>query len=154
MQKRSGGILSRLVSGSLGGLRDALEKLIDLPRNIKQACLLLLDMVFVSVAMYAAVALRYGHFKFNLGPIEISAGIVTLIVSAIIFLRLGLYRAVIRFMGQQAIWAIITAVSYSTLVLGAVVFFTRAEVPRSTPFIYWVLAMLAFFGLRMDLEDM
>ena len=40
-----------------------------------------------------------------------------------IFLRLGLYRAVIRFMGQQAIWAVITAVSYSTLVLGATVFF-------------------------------
>ena len=152
MQKRSGGILSRIVSGSLGGLRDALEKLIDLPRNIKQACLLLLDMVFVSVAMYAAVALRYGHLEFNLGPIEISAGIVTLIVSAIIFLRLGLYRAVIRFMGQQAIWAIITAVSYSTLVLGAVVFFTRAEVPRSTPFIYWVLAMLAIGGSRLSVR--
>ena len=52
-------------------------------------------------------------------------------------------------MGQQAIWAIITAVSYSTLVLGASIFFTQAEVPRSMPFIYWALAMLGVGGSRL-----
>ena len=75
-----------------------------------------------------------------------------MLVSAIVFLRLGLYRAVIRFMGQQAIWAILTAVSYSTLILGATVFFTQANVPRSMPFIYFALALLLIGGTRLTVR--
>ena len=152
MLNREAGFVSRRMSLLVGTLRDALEKLVELPRNIKQACLLCLDMVFVAGAMWAAVAFRYGHLNFHLGPIEYLCGAVTLFASAIIFLRLGLYRAVIRFMGQQAIWAVITGVSYSTLVLGAAVFFTRAEVPRSMPFIYWGLALLFIGGTRLSVR--
>ncbi|MBN7798943.1 polysaccharide biosynthesis protein [Parahaliea mediterranea] len=130
-------------------MRDGLEKLIELPRNIKQAFLLSIDMVFVAAAMWAAVAIRWGHTNFHLGLVEYFCAAFTVIASAVVFLRLGLYRAVIRFMGQQAIWAVITAVSYSTLILGATVFFTRAEVPRSMPFIYWCLALLLIGGSRL-----
>ena len=109
-------------------------------------------MVFVSAAMWSAIAIRYGHTHFPLGTVEVLCGIFTVLASAVIFLRLGLYRAVIRFMGQQAIWAIITAVSYSSLVLGAAVFFTRAEVPRSLPFIYWAVALLFIGGTRLTVR--
>ena len=109
-------------------------------------------MVFVAASMWAAVVFRYGHVDFTLGPVEIFCAVFTLLLSAIIFLRLGLYRAVIRFMGQQAIWAVITAVSYSTLVLGAAVFLTQAEVPRSMPFIYWALALLGIGGTRLGVR--
>ena len=152
MLNREAGFVSRRVSLLVGTWRDALEKLVELPRNIKQACLLCLDMVFVAAAMWAAVAFRYGHLNFQLGPLEYLCGAITLFASAIIFLRLGLYRAVIRFMGQQAIWAVITGVSYSTLVLGAAVFFTRADVPRSMPFIYWGLALLFIGGTRLSVR--
>ena len=147
-----GKFVARSISAFVGGLRDGLEKLIELPRNIKQACLLALDMSVVALSMWSAVAFRYGHLDFPLGPVEIFCGVMTILISAFIFLRLGLYRAVIRFMGQQAIWAVITAVSYSTLVLGAMVFFTQAEVPRSMPFIYWGLAMLGIGGTRLSVR--
>lgn len=147
-----GRIFARSASRILGGFSGGLEKLIELPRNIKQACLLALDMGFVTLAMWAAVAFRFGHLDFTLGPIEFFCAAFTVLASAIIFLRLGLYRAVIRFMGQQAIWAVITAVSYSSLILGATVFFTQAEVPRSMPFIYWALAMLGIGGTRLSVR--
>ncbi|WP_232059256.1 nucleoside-diphosphate sugar epimerase/dehydratase [Kineobactrum salinum] len=137
------------ISGVLGSLRDALGKLVELPRNIKQALLLVLDMVFVIAAIWAAVALRQGTVGVGFGPVEIFCVAFTVIVSAIIFLRLGLYRAVIRFMGQQAIWAVITAVSYSTLVLAAAVFLSQAHVPRAMPFIYWGIALLLIGGSRL-----
>jgi FlaA1/EpsC-like NDP-sugar epimerase len=146
---RLGNLVKRSMSGIVESLVDALEKLIELPRNIKQAFLLLLDMLFVSAAMWAAVALRLGHPDITLGVVEVLCGVATVLFSAVIFLRLGLYRAVIRFMGQQAIWAVITAVTYSSLLLGSVVFFTQAEVPRSTPFIYWGLALLFIGGTRL-----
>ena len=146
---RPGRFLSRSVFGLVAGGREILEKVIELPRNIKQACLLSLDMVYVAVAMWSAVALRYGHLDFHLGPVEIACGIATILASALFFLRLGLYRAVIRFLGHQAIWAILTAVSYSTLILGATVFFAQAHVPRSTPFIYFALLLLGLGGTRL-----
>ena len=145
--------VKRIADRTLGGVFRtavvALEKLVELPRNIKQALLLSLDMVFVNATMWGAIALRHGHTNFPIGPIEIACAVVTTVVSAVIFLRLGLYRAVIRFMGQQALWAIIRGVSYSSLVLGATVFFTRATVPRSLPFLYWVLALVAIGGTRL-----
>jgi len=149
LPNQPGNFMSRSVAGFIGNVRDVLQKVVELPRNIKQACLLILDMLFVAAAMWAAVALRYGNLNFQLGPLEFACGAVTIIASAVVFLRLGLYRAVIRFMGQQAIWAIITAAGYSTLILGATVFFARAEVPRSTPFIYWVILLAGIGGTRL-----
>ncbi len=149
MLNRVGRFTSRSAASLVGSARDALEKLIQLPRNIKQACLLALDMVFVTAAMWLAVAFRYGHTNFHLGPVEYACAAVTVLLSAVVFLRLGLYRAVIRFMGQQAIWAVLTAVSYSTIILGATVFFAKAGVPRSMPFIYFALALLGIGGTRL-----
>lgn len=127
-----------------------LFRIIEIPRNIKQGMVLALDMVLVTVSM--AVAFGYpftAQTTYTLGVVEVVCGLLTLVASAAIFLRMGLYRAVIRFMGQQAIWTIIQAVSYSTLALGAAVFFTQANVPRSMPFVYWALAMCSVGGLRL-----
>lgn len=152
MLNRLGHCVLQAISRMVGTVRDALEKLIELPRNIKQALLLALDMVFVSAAMWGAVVLRYGNSQFAPGSTEILCAVVTIILSAIIFLRLGLYRAVIRFMGQQAIWAVITAVTYSTLVLASAVFLLQADVPRATPFFYWVVALLLIGGTRLTVR--
>ncbi len=152
MPRRFASVAINFTAVILGCVRDAFGKLLELPRNIKQSLLLVLDMAFVCAAMWSAIALRYGHTNFPLGPVEVGCALFTVAVSAIIFLRLGLYRAVIRFMGQQAIWAVITAVSYSSLVLGAAVFFTRAEVPRSLPFIYWGLALMLIGGTRLTVR--
>ncbi len=149
MLNRRDSFLSRCVVGFIDGCREALEKVVELPRNIKQACLLFLDMVYVAIAMWAAVALRWGHLEFELGALEYACGAFTILASAVVFLRLGLYRAVIRFMGQQAIWAIFSAVSYSTLILGATIFFTRADVPRATPFMFWGILLLGIGGTRL-----
>jgi FlaA1/EpsC-like NDP-sugar epimerase len=127
----------------------ALEKLLELPRNIKQACLLLVDMVFVTTALWFAMVLSVGNPSIDATPADLLSAAATVFLSAIIFLRLGLYRAVIRFMGQQAIWAIIRGISFSTLALGMAIFFTRAEVPRSMPLIYWGLAFFLVGGSRL-----
>jgi FlaA1/EpsC-like NDP-sugar epimerase len=146
---RIGSLAARSVSGIARSLVEALEKLIELPRNIKQAFLLLLDMLFVTAAMWAAVGLRLGQTNIHLGAVEIMCAVFTVLFSAVIFLRLGLYRAVIRFMGQQAIWAVITAVGYSTVLLASVVFLSQAEVPRSMPFVYFGIALFSIGGTRL-----
>ena len=127
----------------------ALTHIVKISRNVKQGMVLLLDMLIVILSM----ALAYGYpVTDGAGPpgsVEAFCAVITLLASASIFLRMGLYRAIIRFMGQQAIWTIIQAVSYSTLALGATVFFTQADVPRSMPFVYWAVAMCGIGGSRL-----
>ncbi|HBM84714.1 MAG TPA: nucleoside-diphosphate sugar epimerase, partial [Halieaceae bacterium] len=53
---------------------------------------------------------------------------------------------------QQAIWAVITAVTYSTLILAASVFVAQAEVPRTMPFFYWGIALLLIGGTRLTVR--
>ncbi|TMP21113.1 nucleoside-diphosphate sugar epimerase, partial [Pseudoalteromonas rubra] len=52
------------------------------------------------------------------------------------FVKLGLYRAVLRYMNTQAMWAIIAGVVLSTVYLTVLSFFLSAPVPRTVPFIY------------------
>ncbi|MEP5765231.1 MAG: nucleoside-diphosphate sugar epimerase/dehydratase [Halieaceae bacterium] len=151
--------VKRIAHRTLGSIVSSavitVEKMIELPRNIKQALLLLLDMSFVAAAIWSARALRYWQtdvVPLPIGPLEIAITLVTMVVSAVIFLRLGLYRAVIRFMGQQAVWAIIRGVSYSAMVLGACIFFLQPDplrVPRSVPFLYWGMALILVGGVRL-----
>ncbi|MFT7289525.1 MAG: FlaA1/EpsC-like NDP-sugar epimerase [Halieaceae bacterium] len=137
------------VRSYLYALKATLARMIEMPRNVKQGMVLAADMVFATVAMAIAFGYPFSSQTSMPGLVELFCAALTLIASALIFLRLGLYRAIIRFMGQQAIWSIIQAVSYSTLVLGAAVFFTRADVPRSMPFVYWALAMCSIGGTRL-----
>src|SRR5690606_24140978 len=74
------------------------------------------------------------------------------VISIPIFVKMGLYRAVIRYLPEQAIWTIFRAVTISTLIGVAIAFLTRmtgsAGVPRSIPVVFWVLATLVIAGSR------
>lgn len=139
----------RMLRSGIDRAFHALTHIVKISRNVKQGMVLLLDMLIVVLSM----AVAYGYpVTDGVGPpgsVEAFCAVITLLASASIFLHMGLYRAIIRFMGQQAIWTIIQAVSYSTLVLGATVFFTQADVPRSMPFVYWAVAMCGIGGSRL-----
>ncbi|MEM1141065.1 MAG: nucleoside-diphosphate sugar epimerase/dehydratase [Pseudomonadota bacterium] len=125
---------------------------LDVPRNIKQTVVLGVDMAFVAASMMIAFLLPLDTFSASPGGVEFFVAVLTLSSTAIIFLRMGLYRAVIRFMGHHAIWTIIQAVTYSTLVMGAAVFFTQADVPRSMIYVYWALLMCSVGGTRLAIR--
>ncbi len=66
-----------------------------------------------------------------------------------IFIRLGLYRAIIRYIGYKAMWSVVKAVSFYTLVWGVLVLMTQtAGVPRSVLLINWLMAILLIGGTR------
>ncbi|MEO1080452.1 MAG: nucleoside-diphosphate sugar epimerase/dehydratase [Pseudomonadota bacterium] len=142
-------LLAKSLRSAFEGGRSTLLRIIEVPRNVKQGMILALDMGLVSLALFVAYGFPFQAFSKPPAAVELFCALLTLIASGAIFLRMGLYRAVIRFMGQQAILAIIQAVSYSTLALGAAVFFTQADVPRSMPFVYWAVAMCGIGGVRL-----
>ena len=120
-----------------------------LSRSSKRLIMLVADMVMLPVALWTAFALRLGELQPDVAGywwIFLAAPI----FSIPIFIHIGLYRAVVRFMGMTAAFAIFKAVTISTLLLAAVVLMTETKgVPRSVFFIYWGVAVIYIGGSRM-----
>ncbi len=66
------------------------------------------------------------------------------LVAIPIFIKMGLYRAVVRYIGYQAQWVIIKAVTLSILVWAVFTYFLAIEqsTPRSVIFIFGLLLFL------------
>lgn len=123
--------------------------LYSLPRRTKQSVLMAFDLCVIPLAVWLAAALRWGGIAFEFTDREVMACVITVIVSAFIFTRTGLYRAMIRYMGQQAILTIVKDVTWSSIVLAIALFVLRSDMPRSAPLIYWAIALFFIGGGRL-----
>ena len=72
------------------------------------------------------------------------------IVAVPIFIHFGLYRAIIRYIGLKALWAVVQSVSLYALIWGIVGFMAAVEgIPRSVILINWILTIFVIGGLRI-----
>jgi len=111
--------------------------------------MLLVDSVVLVLILLASFSIRLGYWYFPQGDL-IWVVFGAPVIASIIFVRFGLYRAVIRYIGFKALWAIVQAVSLYALVWGIVGFMTAADgIPRSVIFINWVLSLLSIGGVRI-----
>ncbi|MDO6592780.1 nucleoside-diphosphate sugar epimerase/dehydratase [Neptuniibacter sp. 1_MG-2023] len=94
--------------------------------------------------------MRYGEFTAN-GFIHWPAYLLAPSVAIPVFIRFGLYRAVIRYIGNKALWTVVKAVTLSVLIWATFVHLLGLPqaVPRSVIFIYWFVAIVAVGGSRM-----
>ncbi len=106
------------------------------------------DLLMLSVAFMVAMTIRVNDLSPALEANMLICLALTLGSSSFIFLRLGLYRTVIRYMGSQAIVAVLQGVTASAVVLAVASYLTYAGVPRSVPIIYWCFALITVGGSR------
>ncbi|TQV84238.1 polysaccharide biosynthesis protein [Exilibacterium tricleocarpae] len=119
--------------------------LLNAPRKAKRALSLFYDTTAIALALYASICLRLGTVWVDIGQKEMASLGITLIVSLVAFIKLGLYRAILRYMAHQALISVIIGVCISGTVLAASSFFIKASIPRSVPFIY-IFTALFFVG--------
>jgi UDP-N-acetylglucosamine 4,6-dehydratase len=128
---------------------DVLSKLLHLPRYQKRMVSILADSICLPFALWLALSLRYDEVYIPSDYSLYFVAVATVLVSIFVFIRFGLYRAVIRYMSNHALLAIVSGVSISALGLAALGFLFQAPIPRSVPIIYWCLAMIFVGGTRM-----
>lgn len=126
-----------------------LNKLLYMPRYQKRLVSVFVDSLSLPFALWLALSLRLDTFYLPEDLSIVMVTLVTVIISVFAFARLGLYRAVIRYMSNHAMLAIISGVSVSTVVLAALGFAFNAPIPRSVPIIYACLALIFIGGSRM-----
>lgn len=144
--------------GECGNNMDKLRaRMLALPRRYKRGLQVATDLVLVWLALWLAFVVRLG-FDDMINPVEGHLWLFAAapVVAIPIFVRFGMYRAVMRYFGNDALIAIIKAVSLSALILALVVYWYsnhKTVVPRSIIFNYWWLSLIMIGGLRLIMRQ-
>ena len=88
--------------------------------------MLLVDSVLLVLILLASFSIRLGYWYFPENDlIWVIFG--APIMAAPIFIRFGLYRAIIRYIGFKALWAIVQSVSLYAFIWGVIGFMAAIE---------------------------
>lgn len=136
------------VSPALTRLRDRIARS---SRSRKRWVLILFDAVALTFLCWLSFSLRFGEpFRPNLSQVFIILAAPALAIP--IFARMGLYRAVLKYLPDRAVWTIMQVVTLAVLSWVALAFLTAMTgapgVPRSIPAVFWVLSVLTITGSR------
>ena len=130
-----------------------LKLLMQLPRNVKRGIGLFVDVVSITVAMVTAYLLSFDAIM----PLKWSQwmilGGLVLCATLLAFIRFGLYRAVIRYVGFKVLSLVFVTVVFSGafLVIGALVM--GIALPVSAVVNYVLLAFLLTGGSRLIVRE-
>jgi FlaA1/EpsC-like NDP-sugar epimerase len=135
---RKGGASERLIAWAVGFSRPA-----------KRLIMLTADGVMIPLALATAIWLKLGNAFTGIGTSP-WLYIAALGVSIPIFAKLGLYRAVVRFLGSRASKAVFIGVTASVLMLAMInELLLEKALPLAALAIYWALALLYVGGSRL-----
>ncbi|QMV61366.1 nucleoside-diphosphate sugar epimerase/dehydratase [Pseudomonas berkeleyensis] len=128
------------------------QVLLELPRGRKRLLQVMVDVLLLWLALWLAFFVRLGT-SVLIDPFgEYLWLFVAAPATAIpLFVRFGLYRAVLRYFSSAALMTIFNAISLSALLLAVVIYLIQPEelMPRSVVFIYWAISLLFVGGLRL-----
>ena len=94
-----------------------LDAFLELPRFHKRLISVVSDALFLFLALWAAFALRLEEPAWVPEARQIVASAITVGLTIGFFIKLGLYRAVIRYLGDEALLTIIYGVVLSSVTL-------------------------------------
>lgn len=143
-----------MFEGVMGRLRTVL---LALPRHQKRLIQVATDVLLVWIALWMSFVVRLGIDDVA-NPLILHPWLFfsAPLVAIPLFIKFGMYRAVMRYFGNDALIAIIKAVSLSSLILGIVVYWYgnhQSVVPRSIIFNYWWLSLIMIGGLRLAMRQ-
>ncbi|MFP3515007.1 nucleoside-diphosphate sugar epimerase/dehydratase [Pseudomonas sp. SIMBA_077] len=131
--------------------------LLSMSRRQKRIIQVVTDIVLVWLALWLAFVVRLGlDDMINPVTTHVWLFVVAPVIAIPLFIRFGMYRAVMRYFGNDALIAIIKAVSLSALILAVVVYWYSNHdnvVPRSIIFNYWWLSLIMLGGLRLAMRQ-
>lgn len=133
------------------------SRLVRLPRRYKRLIQVSTDVLLVWAALWLAFVVRLGDTR-NIEPFGGHAWLfgVAPLIAVPFFIRFGMYRAVMRYFGNDALMAIAKAVTLSALLLSLAVYWRSdapKAIPRSMVFNYWWLSLVLIGGLRLVMRQ-
>jgi FlaA1/EpsC-like NDP-sugar epimerase len=130
-------------------LKDVIDSLLASPRSIKRTITVTVDFVAVVLSLWLAFSLRFSEIYI---PPQ-SQWWIFLLAPALaipIFIKFGLYRAIIRYLGMQALWTVVQATLLYTILFAVMVLISNVHgVPRTVYGIQALLLLMLAGGTRL-----
>lgn len=128
----------------------------DMQRPWKRVVQVVFDFVALTGCVWLAYVLRIGT-SFVPNPWQVGFMFLAPVIAIPFFIRLGLYRAILRYLPDRVIWTIIQAMTMATIIWVVLAFLAEMSggtgVPRSVPLIYWALGTIVTGGTRFAIKN-
>ena len=126
--------------------------LLTLPRPAKRLITLGIDIVLLLFAFWFAFWVRIDSMTplTSLAHWQLIFSII--LITLAFFVKLGLYRAVIRYITAKVFVAVAAGMVASSILLIIAAFYTNLYLPRTIPFIYFSFGVLLISGSRLALR--
>lgn len=131
-----------------------IKALLSAPRWLKKIIFVLHDAVLIFCAFWLAWGLRLPIVPEwqDTANWQMLAG--TLLVSIVVFAKLGLYRAVIRYAGNKILVVVFLGSVLSVAAMLATAFYFKLSLPRSVPVMYFLLLVVLLIGSRFMIKGL
>lgn len=138
--------------------------LTSLSRPAKRTIAIIADIFFIIFSVWLAYSIRTEKFHYPIGD-EFLIYCISVFIAVPIFIKFGLYRAVLRYTGQHALWSIVRAIVLYGVLFSAVILLRDfwkvsigvGQIPRSLailqPLVLLVLIILSRSFIRLWLTD-
>ena len=125
-----------------------MDVLFRVPRPLKRVITIIADLFFVCIAFWAAMLVRVDSLAIfsNLDYWFLLCCLMPL--TLFINIKLGLYRAVIRYIGSKAVKTIGLAVIFSSFTLILLSIYLAGDFPRTVPVVFAAFLMILISGSR------
>lgn len=125
---------------------------LTLPRPLKRLITLAIDVVLLLFAFWFAFWVRIDSMTPLKSPEHWELIISIILITLVFFVKLGLYRAVIRYITAKVLVAVAIGMVASAILLIIAAFYTNLYLPRTIPFIYFSFGLLMIAGSRLALR--
>ena len=122
---------------------------LNLSRPQKRMISVMVDVCALSVSLWVAFVLRLDNLLWLPDQPQLAVFSATIALTIFGFIRLGLYRAIVRYMSDKAFLTILYGIGISAVSMIVLGYWFEIFLPRSVPLIYALLSFSFVAGSRM-----
>ena len=125
---------------ALSAMQRSVSRVLQCSRWQKRGIMMITDALILPLLLWGAYALRFS----TLQPVVHDTWLfpIAALISVAMLYVCGFYRSILRYLGSEAAWSIVTGMAASVITLAAMSYMVPAEVPRSIFVIYWLLGTM------------
>ncbi|PKH05301.1 nucleoside-diphosphate sugar epimerase/dehydratase [Moritella sp. Urea-trap-13] len=131
-----------------------LNSIWSLPRYQKRLISICIDFFFIVLSFFGAYWVRIGKFAMLDTTDSLYVLSSTLILTLLVFTKLGLYRAVLRYLSLHVLAIVGLGTVFSAVAMAGFAFWFDALIPRSLPIIYGAFLAISIGGSRLIVRSL
>ncbi|ANU37665.1 polysaccharide biosynthesis protein [Vibrio scophthalmi] len=126
----------------------------QLSRLHKRVVSVIIDTLLILFALHIALWTRLGDVKFLSDGDNLLLITLTVISTVLIFTKIGLYRAILRYLTFQALFVVMAGAILSAVSLSVFAYYLQESIPRTVPIIYGAYLALLCGGARLVVRNL